>query len=238
MDNDFLELKQWLSDTKDEPLERMAGFFEARLDSYEEHMSRWSGHYKWMAELLPEDVRSLLDLGCGTGLELDCVFDRFPSLEVVGVDLSEGMLSKLKSKHPDKNLTLFREDYFLLDMGRERFDAVIAFETLHHYTAEKKTQLFRKIFDCLTEGGVYLECDYIAVSEEIEKLAFEECGRRRLRDGIADGEFVHFDTPLTLEHELNALRAAGFVSAEAVGFLPEDNHTPMIRAIKPYRHEI
>jgi len=232
MDQDYQELKQWLEETKDESLEEMAGFFDARIDSYEEHMARWKGHYEWLAELLPASITNLLDIGCGTGLELDHIFARFPDLQVVGVDLSEKMLQKLSEKHRDKDLTLVCQDYFAYDMGKERFDAVISFETLHHYTAEKKEVLFRKIFDCLKPGGVYLECDYIATSQAIEDLVFSECKRRRLRDGIKDDVFVHFDTPLTLEHELNAMRKAGFKVVELVGFLPEDNHTAMIRAVK------
>lgn len=43
---------------------------------------------------------------------------------------------------------------------------------------------------------------------------------------------MHFDTPLTLEHELDAIRAAGFAGVEPVGFLEDDNHTAMIRAIR------
>lgn len=232
MDRDYLEFKKWLEETKNEPLETMAAFFEARIDSYEEHMARWKDYYQWMAELLPESIETLLDIGCGSGLELDYIFARFPNLKTVGVDLSKEMLRKLYSKHCDKNLTLVCEDYFTFDMGKECYDTVVSFQTLHHYTANRKELLFRKIFECLKPGGVYLECDYIATSQAIESLAFSECKRRRLRDGIKDDVFVHFDTPLTLEHELNAIRTSGFNVVELVGFLPNDNHTAMIRAIK------
>lgn len=232
MNKDYEELRQWLEETKDVPLETMAGFFDARIQLYEDHMSQWKRHYEWMAELLPASIENLLDIGCGSGLELDYIFARFPNLRVVGVDLSEEMLQKLHAKHPDKNLSLVRQDYFAYDMGKECFDAVVSFQTLHHYTAEKKRKLFRKIFDCLRPGGVYLECDYIATSQAIEDLAFAECKRRRLRDGIAEDVLVHFDTPLTLEHELEAMRSAGFAEVQVVGFLPGDSHTAMIKAVK------
>ena len=49
MDNEYQELKNWLDETKDEPLEEMDSFFNARIDGYEEHMSPWKEHYEWMA---------------------------------------------------------------------------------------------------------------------------------------------------------------------------------------------
>ncbi len=225
-------LTAWLDATQDVPLETMAGFFDARIDSYEAHMSPWEKHYPWMASLLPSSVQTLLDLGCGSGLELDAIFARFPDLQVTGIDLSAPMLARLEQKHPDKRLALVQGDYFALDLGEALYDAVVSFETLHHFSASKKAGLFRQIHRCLKPGGIYLECDYIAVSQAIEDLAFAECARKRRRDGIPDGVFVHFDTPLTLEHELQALRDGGFSRVEVVGFLPEDDHTPMLRAEK------
>ena len=64
-----------------------------------------------------------------------------------------------------------------------------------------------------------------------ETYLFQELARRRARQHVPEGTFVHFDTPLTLAHELSLLRQAGF-TAEVLGYRGEDN-TPMIRAIKP-----
>jgi tRNA (cmo5U34)-methyltransferase len=232
MDQEYLDLKKWLKETADEPLETMNGFFDRRIAGYEEHMSPWREHYRWLAQLLPEDSRTLLDIGCGSGLELDEIFLRFPQLAVTGIDLSQQMLALLQKKHGARALTLIRADYFVHPFGEQRFDAAVSFETLHHFTAGKKTALFKKLCHALRPGGVYLECDYIASSQEIEELVFAESERRRQRDKIPPEQFVHFDTPLTLEHELQALREAGFSSAELVGYLPGDNHTPMLRAVK------
>ena len=92
------ELKQWLAQTRDEPAEDMNGFFAARVDTYEAHMSVWDKAYGRVAELTPGDCGPLLDLGCGTGLELDRIFARWPELAVTGVDLCAAMLEKLRAK--------------------------------------------------------------------------------------------------------------------------------------------
>lgn len=232
MDEAFREWREWREATRDEPLEGMGAFFDARVGDYEAHMARWREHYRWMASLLPPGAETLLDLGCGTGLELDRIFERFPGLAVTGIDLSPDMLGRLARKHAGKRLTLICADYFGCDLGDSRFDAAVSFETLHHWPAAQKTELFEKLRRALKPGGCYLECDYIATSQAMEDAAMDECARRRARDNVPADAFVHFDTPLTLAHEMQCLREAGFGSVELVGFLEGDGHTAMLRALK------
>ena len=82
-------------------LESMTDFFAARLEGYDEHMRRdiegASDFYAYTAALLPADPgASVLDLGCGTGLELEKLFALNPSARVTGIDLSAEMLDALK----------------------------------------------------------------------------------------------------------------------------------------------
>ncbi|MDE6133469.1 MAG: class I SAM-dependent methyltransferase, partial [Oscillospiraceae bacterium] len=117
-------------------MEKMDEFFAARVDGYDEHMlNEVEGcreAYGKIAEFLPENRSNLLDLGCGTGLELEGIFKRFPDISVTGIDLSKAMLEKLSEKYSDKNITLINGDYFRADLGRERFDTAISFQTMHH----------------------------------------------------------------------------------------------------------
>lgn len=138
------DLKKWLADTADSPLEEMADFFTKRLHDYEEHMSIWKKSYQIFAESLPADCGKLLDLGCGTGLELDRIWQKNPEIEVTGVDLCQNMLDKLLAKHGDKKFTAICQDYFQYEFGCERWDAVISFESLHHFLPEKNGHFIKK----------------------------------------------------------------------------------------------
>lgn len=229
--SDFTSIKQWLKSTEDEPLETMSGFFDRRVDSYEDHMRPWRAYYRWLGELIPAQAETLLDLGCGTGLELDEIFRLHPDIRVTGIDLAPGMLARLREKHPERKLTLTVGDYLTVPLAPCAFDVAVAFETLHHFPPETKLGLFRRIFAALRPGGMLLEGDYIAESDEMETYLFQELARRRARQHVPEDTFVHFDTPLTLAHELSLLSQAGF-TAEVLGYRGEDN-TPMIRAIKP-----
>lgn len=215
------ELRAWLAETENAPLEEMDAFFTRRLDGYEAHMlAHWADDYKNLADALPPGAKRILDLGCGTGLELDEIFCRFPEMQVVGVDLSPAMLEKLREKHAGRALELICGSYFTVEFPGP-FDAAVSFESLHHFTAAEKAPLFRKIHKALAPGGVFLNGDYFARCPEEEALLRETLERRRAAAHIPPDVFIHFDTPLTVAHEMQALRDAGFpdvrVAAETEG---------------------
>ena len=52
--------------------------------------------------------------------------------------------------------------------------------------------------------------DYIACCNEEEELLRSVCLKKREQFEVPDNCFVHFDIPLTLEHEQELLKNAGF----------------------------
>ena len=199
-------------------LEEMAAFFEKRLDGYDEHMKteiEGSGEfYPFTASLLPARPGCrVLDLGCGTGLELEAYFRLNPGALVTGIDLSPGMLEALRRKFPDREgLNLICGSYFDAPLG-EGYDAAVSVESLHHFPAERKLSLYRRLRRALKPGGYFILTDYFAESEALEKTYFEDLRRLRQAEGLPPGSY-HYDTPLTAEHELEILRKAGFSWAE------------------------
>lgn len=59
----------------------------------------------------------------------------------------------------------------------EAFDTAISFESLHHFQPAKKEGLFRKLYQALKPGGLYLECDYIACCAQEERLLMDVCAQ-------------------------------------------------------------
>lgn len=211
-------------------LEKMEDFFAARVEGYDKHMLNdvpgCKNGYIRMAELVPAGTKELLDLGCGTGLELDQIFRRYPDLSVTGVDMTEEMLAELRKKHPDKRLTLVKGDYFKVDFGKERFDAAVSFQTMHHFSHSKKLGLYGKIHDSLRPGGVYIECDYMVIHQEEEDFYYAENARLREELGLSAEEFYHYDTPCTIANQMELLQKAGFIQTEMV--FREENTTILV----------
>lgn len=196
-------------------LEKMEQFFENRLSEYDEHMLKTiegaDEFYKFTALLLPvKDNCNILDLGCGTGLELEEYFAVNPAANVTGIDLSAAMLGALSKKFYDKKLRLIQGSYFDTPFEKGVYDAAVSVESLHHFTEEQKLALYKKLRCALTEKGYFILTDYFAPSPELEKAYFETFQRLKQEQGITDGGFYHYDTPLTAEHETEILLKAGF----------------------------
>ena len=114
-------------------------------------------------------------------------------------------------KHSDKRLTIVCQDYFKYDFGYDRWDAIISFESLHHFLPERKKELYQKVYNGLKHDGVFILGDYIACCDEEEELLHSVYLKKRKQFAIPDNSFVHFDIPLTLEHEKELLQNVGFV---------------------------
>ena len=132
-------------------LEKMDDFFAKRVNDYDEHMlNNIEGSlefYDYTASLLPKDFKSkILDLGCGTGLELEKYFKLNPGAYVTAIDLSDAMLNKLKEKLPDENIEIILGSYFDVPFGEFKYDGAVSVESLHHFTPEEKLTLYKKLF--------------------------------------------------------------------------------------------
>ena len=215
-------------------LEPMGAFFARRLAGYDAHMRRdivgAAEFYPAAAALLPElPGCRVLDLGCGTGLELEEYFPRNPTARVTGIDLSPEMLAALRGKFPDRALDLRPGSYLELSLGEAEYDAAISVESLHHCSPAVKLGLYRRLRAALKPGGIFVLADYFAASPEEEAACFRELEAQKKQEGVPSDTLVHFDTPLTRDHELALLRAAGFAAPTVLG---NWGATALIRAVR------
>lgn len=195
-------------------LEKMDTFFEVRLDCYDEHMLNNIEFarifYPFTANQLPykADV-TILDLGCGTGLELEYYLSSNPSAKITGIDLSSGMLNALKNKLGNYQLTLIHGNYFDVPFGNAVYDAAVSFESLHHFSFSEKVVLYRKLHQALKAGGFFILTDYFASSNEEEKHFREELSRLKKENNVDEHYIYHYDIPLTVTKETTALQKGG-----------------------------
>jgi tRNA (cmo5U34)-methyltransferase len=197
----------------------MGTFFDNRADGYNS-VIEGTYHYEKFGRCFPEtdEKIQMLDIGCGTGVELEHIWKQAPNAHITCLDLSRGMLDLLLKNHPNdhKRLTIVEASYRNWEYPKEAFDIVTSHATMHHFYPEEKVEVYRKILSALKPGGAYIEGDFILG----DALLAEQYRRRHeaITEGLsekakASGEY-HVDLPLTLDVQMRLLQEAGFGSVE------------------------
>lgn len=174
----------------------------------------------WVVEKAAVRPKSrVLELGSGTGN----LTVRLPECrELVCVDISEKMetigAAKLNLSGPRHFVKSDILEVFNLNVSS--FDAIVSTYTIHHLTEAEKTQLFKKVWNCLNPGGNFVVGDLMlerqssleAKVQEYHKLGFED-----VVESLREEFFWHLEerikdlTDIGFETEFERLSDLSFV---------------------------
>lgn len=199
-------------------LEEMSEFFNKRAKTYDDHMfetiEKFEEYYDGLSIPMENknDNIKVLDIGCGTGLELEGILKRNPKAEIHVMDMSEEMLNILKEKYKDNlcQIEIIKGSYLTLPFKENYYDYVIASMTIHHFTKEEKENLYNKIYNSLKIGGKYIEGDYYMKSKEEEKSCLDFYYDVISKISHSKKLLYHIDIPFTLETEMELLKECKF----------------------------
>lgn len=210
----------------EDEIREMAAFFDEKAPGYEAHMRRTLGgrrsfrrFYRLMGEQVARTAEpvTVLDLGCGTGLELREIFRRVPNAAVTGIDLSEGMLALLRRRYRKRltRIRLIRGSFEGVDLTDATYDYAVSVMALHHFPPDRKRDSYEQIRRALKPGGLYIEGDYV-VSPAVEGEHLAAFARIRAEQVLDESALYHLDLPLTVRHQLQLLEQAGFVEVDVL----------------------
>ena len=218
---DTLPGPDWTEQTLYRP-EKMADFFNARAQGYDAHMLNTFPEdiYQRLGSFLPETDAALrvLDIGCGTGLELRYLWEKAPNAQVTCVDLSAEMLRLLRENHTEKarQITAVQASYLDWAYPPAAFDLVVSCMTLHHLLPQEKQAVYQNIRRSLRPGGCYLECDFIVDSPQAAQYRRRyEAIRAFAPESTAQGAY-HIDIPCDLAAQQQLLQKSGFSAVETL----------------------
>jgi len=172
--------------------------------------------------------QSILDLGCGSGIVEERLFQTIPGVRVVGIDSSPSMLELAASRlrRWSERLDLIESEFNSLDLVKtaiEPFGIVISVQALHNVSHDIKKRVFRQVRQVLDRDGAFYILDRIRIDPELfeqTRLVLERLATLHnvtINEGLTYPQHVELlkqrgDDPASLKEHLDWLRDAGFLA--------------------------
>lgn len=164
-------------------------------------------------------VRTIVDLGIGTGALARACLESTPGARLWGIDADPDMMAIARTRLGRLSRRVTMTTGSFLDEALPPCDAIVASYSLHHIrTSRAKLAFYRRCYDALRPGGVLINGDCAPAStprgfaRDLD-LWFSHLGKtfggrargRRVYESWADE-----DTYVPLDRELRLLEHAGF----------------------------
>lgn len=108
------------------------------------HLARVEGSYR-------SSVRTVLDVGVGTGVLSRLLFERYPEVEITALDISEAMLRRAREQLGIARVRWVQDDVETWECPHQ-YD-VIASNAVFQWLS-RPSEVVRKLSGCLVDGGM------------------------------------------------------------------------------------
>ena len=162
---------------------------------------------------------SVLDIGCGEGLQLEWFQKSFPALRLTGIDVSERRIERAKQRVPSANLIVRSGTGPGLGFAAGSFDRAFCSEVLEHLPQPE--QVLANAYDVLRPGGLLVVS--VPYAQKLVRVICMHCGKI-----TTDAHVNSFDEAKIA----GMLREAGFAVLSARGY--KMVVFPLVRGRLPY----
>ncbi len=168
------------------------------------------------------DVRTILDVGAGTGLMSAFFNEKYPNAQITLVDISSAMLKKAEERFEgNENISFLNADFATVNLPESHYDLVVSGLAIHHLPNELKQQLFGKIMKTLKPGGWFINADQVLGQTELAEKIYTENWKNHVQQNPnlteeekqSAFERIKVDIMAPLKLQLEWLESAGLQNA-------------------------
>jgi tRNA (cmo5U34)-methyltransferase len=157
--------------------------FDSEAEDYDSLILTLIPNYSEMTDVLVNSIPfnekktfEVLDLGCGTGNISKKIKDKFPNSKIHCVDLAENMV-KIAQKKLSNYLDITYEigDFQNISLNSD-YEVIVSSLAMHHLkTDQDKKDVYQKVYESLTSGGVFYNADVVLGSTDyLQNLYIEK----------------------------------------------------------------
>lgn len=163
------------------------------------------------------------DLGAGTGLLSRYWFRCFPDAEYVLTDVAEEMLEVARRRFEGMERVKFIVQDYSKTLPEGPFDVIMSALSVHHLEDEEKALLFRRVYDALPEGGLFVNYDQFCGGQPDADRWYDGYWRSQLAtSGLTEHDMLlwrersRLDRECSVEQEVEMLEGCGFRMVKCV----------------------
>jgi ubiquinone/menaquinone biosynthesis C-methylase UbiE len=182
--------------------------------------------YKRSVSLLKfykNDVKSVVDLGAGTGLLTKEIYEMYNNAHFTLIDVAVDMLNIAKQRFRGLNNFEFIEHNYIENIPIKNCELMCSALSIHHLESDEKAKLYKNIYDILDKNGCFINLDiFIAGSKRIDNLYndwwfnFIDQNIKNVEEKNRMVESRKLDKENTIQETLELLKMCGFNDIECI----------------------
>lgn len=161
--------------------------------------------------------KQVLDLGAGTGLLTYYWYRECPTARYVLVDIADEMLDISRRRFAGIDTIKHEIMDYTKHLPEGDFDAVISALSIHHLEDNQKEDLFKRIYDKLPSGGLFVNYDQFCAGTDIMNRWFDSYWEKQLYEsGLTKHDIKlwterrKLDRECSVENEIKMLERCNF----------------------------
>ncbi len=213
-------------------MDKIKTHFESEAKEFDDIIITLIPYYDQMIGALIDSIHfdnnlaiSIIDLGSGTGTIAKRISEKYPNSKIVCLDIASNMIEIAKHKLSEhKDTEFITGDFSIIDFDKQ-FDVVVSSLALHHLeTDSDKKSFYAKIFNILTDSGIFFNADVVLASSAYHQKInmnrwIEFMNKKVPMEEILNNwipKYQSEDRPAILIDQLKWLEKIGFKSVDVI----------------------